>query len=87
MDIEQIKKRHEAAKTFVGRIYEFRLTPSEPSPLVRGECTGAKFTGLNPSFSDIPDYELTLRGRTGKTVTISMTESRAYERKDWKSKD
>lgn len=83
---EEIEKRKAAAKTFIGKIFEFSLDGTERGVRVRGKCIGAEYTGRHPS-NGIPDYSLTLRGRTGKTLTISMTFNYAFALKTWNSND
>ena len=60
-----------------GEIFEFEL---RPGALAKGECIGISYAGMlrineRESFTHIPDFRLTLRGRSRKIIDVSMVES------------
>lgn len=69
---------HQArALTFIGKRVEFDAPPPAKKGLrFTGSVTAARFSGLTTK-GQIPDFELTIQGKTGRTVVISMVETYA----------
>jgi hypothetical protein len=76
--------RESQAKTFLGEIFRFRPDPSDPSKIFRGQCIAATFIGHHAE-TGLPDFRLILRGRSGKTLEISLITNYAYTCTSWTS--
>jgi hypothetical protein len=73
--------RTEQAARMVGKIATFTPTP-ESSTRAAGAITAARYIG-EAGPGKIPDFELTLQGRTGRTATVSMFHTRATLFDSW----
>lgn len=63
-------------KKWVGRTARFLPIGKTHGPQMVGIVIAQKWAGRNNKGS-IPDYTLTVRGQSGKTMEISMVENRA----------
>lgn len=83
--------REEFAKRLVGQVATFY---AKPNSVIRGlaipgakmhvgQIIAAEFAGLKGQ-GQIPDYKVTLRGRTGKTATVSTFENHVSPCETWK---
>jgi len=83
--------REEFAKRLVGQVATFYAKPGSvirglPVPGAKmhvGQIIAAEFTGMKGK-GQIPDYKITLRGRTGKTAVVSMFENHVFLSDTWK---
>jgi hypothetical protein len=67
----------DGARRFIGRSVSFDDPAGGPSPRrLVGMVEAANYTGRTVRGA-IPDYSLTIRGQTGKRVTVSLVESHA----------
>lgn len=66
------QEREAAARGFwIGRIATFEATPGQRTPRYAGQIIRVDFTGYQEPNA-VPNFSLTVRGRSGKTMAIDL---------------
>ena len=69
-------RANQARALWLGRIATFQAQPKQPRPRYAGQIIRVDFTGRQEP-GNVPNFRLTVRGRTGKVATVDLLDQRA----------